>query len=111
MLNRCPLPMELNPICTCNTMDSCLRFYTILNYKNETYILYRCKGCQHALNLDTETIIEKIIKPLNNKDILYGKEFDKLISIANESNNSSQDYVYILSFFEHIFSKLGPIGD
>ena len=74
---RCPYPLMVNPLCTCDNYNECGDKYHIVNKDDKSYILYYCQGCRYLIK-DFDGAIEKIVKPLHSDKIWYGKDLDKL---------------------------------
>ena len=78
----------LNPLCF---SDKCKQMFgdkiNVVTINEEKYILYRCnKSCSYFLNIN----MEKFLKSLDRKDLIYGEELDNLLKNTNTKKNTTK---------------------
>jgi PHP family Zn ribbon phosphoesterase len=105
-LKRCPLPIALNPVCTCKNRHSCMRMYDIYKYKEDYYIFYRCSYCSNNLKISKEELYDKILEPLDNPDIYYGRPLKKLIGKVIPKDVCTNDLDSMVEIFSSIFKEI-----
>lgn len=107
-MSSCKYPVENNPLCTCNDINSCPHRYTIVKDKDtkNRYIFYSCRGCKHLIN-NSKKITYKLLTSLNNTRYIYGDTLKKLTKklikeIPKKESNIDVD------FFKNLFSSINP---
>lgn len=97
-LLKCGYPLMKNPLCTSNDIKNCFRSYDIFEHDKHIYIFYRCASCNNLVKCNAKDMVNKFLKPLNDENIYYGKDLEKLMEKVIPQEHISDGIDFMVDF-------------